>query len=386
MPIFSRDAPEPVPPADLPPGFRKGRGVGSNRDPRFSRWTRVVEPELADALAEADPEYLQEAALRTAVTEIDARSIISRNQSPDVPFDQSINPYQGCEHGCVYCFARPSHAYLDLSPGLDFETRIFAKRNAAELLRRELARPGYVPRLIALGANTDPYQPIERKRGLTRAVLEVLAECRHPVGITTKSALVERDIDLLAPMAAEGLVRVYLSVGTLSPELARILEPRATAPLRRIEAVRRLVGAGIPTGVIAAPVIPAINDQELEQVLSCAAEAGAHSAHYVLLRLPLEVRELFGEWLRQHFPQRAEHVMSLVRQMREGRDNDARFGSRMRGSGAFADLLAQRFRLAIRRLGLNAVRPDLDMSRFRPPARPAAGRDHHNTAAQLSLF
>ncbi|MDE3009754.1 MAG: PA0069 family radical SAM protein [Pseudomonadota bacterium] len=352
-----------------PPAFRKGRGTATNRAERFRDWTRealiapVTQHEL-DQDQDLPP-------LRTEVRMVDARSILSRNQSPDVPFDQSINPYQGCEHGCVYCYARPSHAFLDLSPGLDFETRIFAKRNAATLLRAELARPGYVPRLIALGANTDPYQPLERRLGLTRAVLEVLAECRHPVGITTKSALVERDLDLLVPMAAQGLVRVFLSVGTLQPALARILEPRATAPARRIEAVRRLTAAGVPAGVIVAPLIPAINDDEIEQVLAAAAGAGACSAHYVLLRLPLEVRALFQEWLQQHYPLRAAHVMSLIRQMRGGRDNDARFGHRMHGDGELATLIAQRFRLAARRLGLDAVRPEVDSSRFCAPAPPA---------------
>ena len=278
--------------------------------------------------------------------------------------------------GCVYCYARPSHAWLDLSPGLDFETRIFAKRNAPQLLRAELARPGYVPRLIALGANTDPYQPVERKLGLTRAVLEVLAECRHPVGITTKSALVEREIDLLAPMAAQGLVRVYLSVGPLDPALARTLEPRANAPQRRLEAVRRLSAAGVPSGVIVAPLIPAINDHEIEAILAAAAAAGACSAHYVLLRLPLEVRALFQEWLLQHHPLRAAHVMSLIRQMRGGRDNDSRFGHRMRGDGEFATLIAQRFRVCSRRLGLDQVRAAVTPGLFRPPRQ----------ARQASLF
>ncbi len=403
---------KPEPPLSaVPPGFRKGRGAGSNRAERFRDWTRET---LVETLNSADTDGPDGEASRapapaTQVREVLARSIISRNQSPDVPFEQSINPYQGCGMGCVYCYARPSHAWLDLSPGLDFETRIFAKRNAAQLLRAELARPSYVPKLIALGANTDPYQPVERKLGLSRAVLEVLAECRHPVGITTKSALVERDLDLLAPMAAQGLVRVYLSIGTLNVGLARILEPRANAPARRLEAVRRLTDAGVPCGVIVAPLIPAINDGEIEQVLEAAAEAGARSAHYVLLRLPLEVRELFGEWLQQHYPQRAAHVMSLIQQMRGGRDDDPRFGHRMRGEGEFATLIAQRFRLAARRLGLDAERDALDTRRFQAPPRqppavtsgaghpagtvrkPGAGRTDGNSrpadqACQLGLF
>jgi DNA repair photolyase len=347
--------------------------VGDNPDPRYAAWTRQADGEALDQ----DESLAAPAAPRTTVTLIQSRSIISRNQSPDVPFGQSVNPYQGCEHGCVYCFARPSHAYLDLSPGLDFETRLYAKDNAATLLRAELARPGYRPGVIALGANTDPYQPIERRYRLTRAVLEVLAEFGHPVGITTKSALVERDIDLLAPMAARGLVRVYLSISSLDAGLARILEPRATAPQRRMETVGRLAAAGIPVGVIVAPIIPAINDGAMETVLAAAAAAGASSAHYVLLRLPHEVRDLFVAWLECHFPQRAGHVMSLLQQQRGGRDNDPEFGTRMRGTGPVAELLTQRFRLASRRLGLDRARPELDCSQFQPPAA---------MAGQLSLF
>ncbi len=315
--------------------------------------------------------------MRTVVTEQRARSIISRNDSPDIPFDRSLNPYAGCEHGCIYCYARPTHAWLGLSPGLDFETRIFAKTNAAELLRQELSRPGYTPALIALGANTDPYQPAERKFEISRALLQVLSEFNHPVGITTKSALVTRDIDILAPMAERNLVRVYVSIGTLDPELARIMDPRAPSPQRRMEAVRRLADAGIPTGVLHSPVIPAINDKDIEAVLAAAAEAGAESADYVMLRLPLEVRDLFVQWLEQHFPLRAAHVMSLVQQMRDGRDNDPNFGSRMRGLGPHAELVSQRFRLAARRFGLNAARIPLDASQFSVPA--AAGD-------QLGLF
>ena len=347
----------------------KGRGVGTNERPRFEHWRR--EPVLDDAAPAGSGAQCEDDTPRpgpaTSVTVQDARSIISRNTSPDIPFDQSINPYQGCEHGCVYCYARPSHAYLGLSAGLDFETRIFAKANAAQLLRRELARPGYRPAMIALGANTDPYQPAERRLRITRSVLEVLAQCRLPVGITTKSAGVTRDIDLLAPMAAQGLLRVYMSVGTLDPELARILDPRANSPARRLQAVAELSAAGIPVGVFTSPLIPAINDHEMERVLEAASAAGASHASYVMLRLPLEVRELFVQWLAQHFPLRARHVMSLVQSIRQGRDNDPAFGTRMRGTGVYADLIAQRFRLATQRLGLNTQRMPMDASGFRPP-------------------
>ncbi|MDE2161447.1 MAG: PA0069 family radical SAM protein, partial [Burkholderiales bacterium] len=284
--------------------FHKGRGTGSNPASRFEAWRR--EPELDRCAAAGDEDEAAAAAARppTRVTAQAARSIISRNDSPDIPFDQAINPYQGCEHGCVYCFARPTHAYLGLSPGLDFETRIQAKTNAAERLRDELRRPGYTPALIALGSNTDPYQPAERRLRITRAVLELLAECRLPVSITTKSALVTRDIDLLAAMAERGLVRVHLSVGTLDRELARRMEPRAPTPARRLDAMRELAAARIPVGVFASPLIPALNDVDLERVLEAAAAAGASDAGYVILRLPLEVRDLFVEWLEHHYPLR----------------------------------------------------------------------------------
>jgi len=306
-----------------------------------------------------------------------ARSIISRNDSPDVPFDQSINPYRGCENGCSYCYARPSHAYLELSPGLDFETKLFAKTNAAELLRAELAKPGYVPSPISLGANTDCYQPIERRYKITRQILEVLAECGHPATIVTKSALVERDLDLLAPMARKNLVKVFVSIGTLDRELARKLEPRAASPQRRLDVLKSLSRNQIPCGVMVAALIPALNDQTLEQVLEAAAAAGAAEAAYVILRLPNELKGLFKDWLAAHYPERAEHVISIVRQMRGGRENDPRFGARMSGTGMFAGLIAKRFELACRRLGLNEEggghgagrRPaELDCSRFRPPS------------------
>ena len=357
----------------VPIQFFKGRGAGSNPQSRFDALTREREPAWADA-SEGETDRP-----RTRVIERDARSIISRNESPDIGFEQSINPYQGCEHGCVYCYARPSHAWLGLSPGLDFETVLFAKRNAAALLRRELARPSYVPARIALGANTDPYQPIERKLGITRAVLEVLAECRLPVSITTKSALVTRDIDLLQAMAARGLVRVDLSVGTLEPALARTLEPRANAPARRLQAIADLSAAGIPVGVFTSPLIPVVNDAEMEKVLEAAAIAGARHAGYVILRLPLEVRDLFVQWLQQHFPLRAEHVMNRVRDMRGGKDYDADFATRMKGSGVYADLIAQRFRVATRRLGLASGGGEWDITQFRRPGATDAG-------GQLELF
>jgi DNA repair photolyase len=346
----------------------KGRGATSNLEGRFEGWTREPAHDGWSAPhAEGDeaPPPLQ-----TIVTPEHAKSIISRNDSPDVGFEQSVNPYRGCEHGCVYCFARPSHAYLGLSPGLDFETRIFAKVNAAELLRRELAAPGYRCRTIMLGVNTDAYQPAERALRITRSVLEVLAECEHPVALITKSALIERDIDLLAPMARHALVHAHVSITNLDPELARKLEPRAAAPYRRVEAIRRLAEAGVPVGVMVAPVIPSMTDRDLEEILERARVAGATSAGYVLLRLPHEVAPLFKEWLGTHHPLKAGHVISLVRQMSGGKDYDARFGARQRGSGEFAELLAQRFRLACRRLGFGEGRTPLDSTRFRPPRRP----------------
>jgi DNA repair photolyase len=310
--------------------------------------------------------------LRTEVTIERARSILSHNDSPDVGFDRSINPYRGCEHGCIYCYARPSHAYLELSPGLDFETKLFAKTNAAELLKEALARPGYAPSPIALGANTDCYQPIERKYRITRQVLEVLAECEHPVTIVTKSALVERDLDLLSAMARKHLVKIFVSVGTLDRALARKLEPRAASPQRRLDVIRSLSSHQIPCGVMVAALIPALNDGTMEQVLEAAAGAGAQEAAYVVMRLPNELKDLFKDWLAVHYPQRADHVMSIVHQMRGGRDNDPRFGTRMSGTGNFAELIEKRFDLACRRFGLNghgAGRrpPPLDCSRFRPP-------------------
>ena len=304
---------------------------------------------------------------RTTVTQEHPRTIISRNRSPDVPFDRSINPYRGCEHGCIYCFARPTHAYHDLSPGLDFETRLFAKPDAAALLRAELAKPGYTAAPLALGTNTDPYQPIEAEWRVTRQVLEVLSECDHPVTITTKSDRVLRDLDLLGPMAAKGLASVCVSVTSLDPRIAMTVEPRAPAPAKRLQAVRRLAAAGVPVYVSAAPVIPAITDGELEAILGAAAEAGARHAFFIPVRLPHEVAPLFRAWLDTHFPDRAGKVMATIRSMREGRDNDPAFFTRMRGAGPWAELLRTRFHIACRRLGLNAERISLRSDLFRPP-------------------
>jgi DNA repair photolyase len=328
------------------------------------------------------PEEQDKAPLATQVTEERARSIIAHNDSPDIPFDQSINPYRGCEHGCIYCYARPSHAYLELSPGLDFETKLFAKTNAVELLKKELARAGYRPTPMAFGTNTDCYQPIERRYKTMRGLLEMLAACDHPLTIVTKSALIERDIDLLAPMAKKNLVKAFVSITTLDRKLARALEPRAASPQRRVDALHALASAGIPCGVMVAPLIPALTDPTLEAVLEASAAAGATMAGWILLRLPNEVRPLFKEWLAEHHPQRAEHVISLIRQSRGGRENDPRYGERMTGSGNFVALIEKRFELACRRLGLNteddhmSSRTGLDCTRFRPP----------NASGQIALF
>ena len=357
----------------------KGRGATFNPENRFRREQREA---VDDGWVASDPEDGDNAlpALRTVVRIQPARTIISRNESPDIPFTQSINPYQGCEHGCIYCYARPTHAYLDLSPGLDFETKLFAKPNAAALLRAELAKPAYRCEPIALGANTDPYQPIEREWKITRSVIEVLAECDHPLTITTKGALVLRDLDLLAPMAEKGLLRVFVSIAMLDRELARKLDPRAAAPHRRLQIIKALSEAGVPVGVNVAPVIPQLTDHELEAILEAAATAGARHAGWTMLRLPLEVAPLFRDWLALHYPLRAAHVMSIVRQMRGGRDNEPRFGVRMGGQGEFADLIRKRFALACKRLGLDTDRDaPLDTSRFRPPGAPDA-------PGQLDLF
>ena len=343
--------------------LRKGRGTGSNPEGRFESSVREHVDDGWTSLEEDEGR-----ALLTEVSEEHAKSVISRNNSPDVPFTYSINPYRGCEHGCTYCFARPTHAYLNLSPGLDFETRLRAKVNAAQCLERELSSPRYVCRTIAIGTNTDPYQPVERKWKITRSLLEVAAKHNQPLGIVTKNALVERDLDILAPMAQKGLAAVFISVTTLDHQLARRMEPRASAPARRIEAIRRISSAGVPVGVMFAPVIPFLTDAELESVLETAANAGASQAGYILLRLPYEVKHLFRDWLEDHFPLKAAHVMNRVQAMRDGRDNDPEFGSRMVGKGEFADLLRKRFEIACRRYGLNLNKRDLDVSQFRRTA------------------
>jgi DNA repair photolyase len=358
-------APDPLRRA---PGEAPERGRGATYNP-LNRYRREGREAYDDGWHAATPELIDDEPrpLKTTVTIQPARTIIAHNASPDIPFNQSINPYQGCEHGCIYCYARPTHAYHDLSPGLDFETRLFAKPNAPELLRAELGRQGYRCDPIALGTNTDPYQPIEREWKVTRGILEVLVEHEHPFTIVTKSALVERDIDLIAPMAAKNMARVYLSITTLDKELARSLEPRAATPPRRLQAAKALADAGVPVGVLVAPVIPQLNDRDLESILEAAAAHGALHAGWIMLRLPLEVAPLFRDWLDAHYPLRAEHVMSVLRQLRGGKDYDARFGTRMRGTGPFAELIEKRFALACKRLGLNRDRTPLDTSRFRPP-------------------
>ena len=340
----------------------KGRGAASNSEGRFETTAREAVDDGWEREAEPAPHPA------TTVNEERARSIISRNESPDIPFEQSINPYRGCEHGCIYCYARPSHAYLNLSPGLDFETKLFVKTNAAELLRAEWAKPGYRVSPINLGANTDPYQPIERRYRITRQILEAMLEHRHPVSIVTKNAMVERDLDLLAPLARQNLVYVFVSVTSLDNKLASKLEPRASAPHRRIEAIRVLSEAGVPCGVLVAPIIPMLTDRWMEQILERARDAGAQMAGYTILRLPWELKTLVREWLELHFPERAEHVLSLVRQMRGGRDNDPRFGKRMRGEGEFAELIRQRFAIATRKFDLSRGRNlTLDCASFIAP-------------------
>jgi len=318
---------------------------------------------------------------KTTVTAEEARKILSRNDSPDIPFDVAANPYRGCEHGCVYCYARPTHSYLGYSPGLDFETRLVAKANAVEALRAELARPGYKPSPINIGSATDAYQPIERDWRLTRGMLELALETRHPVTIVTKNALVARDLDLLAALAQQNLVVVYISITTLDAGMARTLEPRAAAPWRRLEAVRSLTDAGVPVGVLVAPVIPFINDQSMEHILQEAKAAGAHYASYTVLRLPWEVKTLFEDWLNAHYPDRAQRVLHRIEDLRNGRRNDPNFGSRMRGTGIWADLLRQRFTVATRKLGLNRTRLSLDCSRFVPPEGPGASASLFDRAA-----
>lgn len=340
---------------------RKGRGSLSNRDGRYEKLHHEA---IDDGWSSADEQL---SPLRTTVSEDKSQSVITRNQSPDVPFEQSINPYRGCEHGCIYCYARPTHAYLGLSPGIDFESRLFAKHDAARLLETELQNPRYRCRTIALGTNTDPYQPVERRLGITRQILQVLARYRHPVTIVTKSALVERDIDILAPMAKDGLAHVTFSLTTLDRQLVRRMEPRTTAPQRRLQSLRTLADSEIPTGVLVAPVIPSLTDAELESIVTACAEAGVRSATYVLLRLPLEIKDLFKEWLAVHYPLQQGHIMSLVRQTRQGKENDPHFGTRITGTGAYAKMIGHRFELICKRLGLDQVPAPLDTTKFLVP-------------------
>jgi DNA repair photolyase len=367
----------------------KGRGSVSNLQGRYELyaresfddgWTDGWDDERADTRAP----------VKTQVFEEKAKHILTRNASPDIPFNVSLNPFRGCEHGCIYCFARPSHSYLSLSPGLDFETKIFAKVNAPELLRRELAHPSYVPEPIALGVNTDAYQPCERGLRLTRRVLEVLHECEHPVALITKSSLIERDIDLLADMASRHQAMAALTITTLDPAIARTLEPRAAAPARRLRTIRTLTDAGIPVGVSIAPVIPFITEPDLERVVAAVAEAGAVSASHIVLRLPWEVNPLFQQWLQAHFPERAQRVMNRLREMRGGKDYDASFGKRMQGEGVWADLIRQRFEKAADKYGLGKRAggfKELDASRFRRPLTvPKCNRGTENSSGQLDLF
>jgi len=372
VPTARRDE-APLPEA----GPLKGRGTAWAIEHRYARQSSGLED---DGWGNLDQQAGEEhVAPVTQIIEERVKTIVSSNDSPDISFDLSINPYRGCEHGCIYCFARPTHSYLNMSPGLDFETRIIAKVNAAQRLRETLAKRGYQPKLLNIGSATDAYQPVERKLRITRSVIELLAECEHPFSLVTKSSGIERDLDLVAPMAERRLAAVYVSVTSLDPELARILEPRAAAPHRRLQTISTLAKAGVPVGVSVSPVIPFINEPELERILEAAAIAGATSAFSIVLRLPWEVNPLFQQWLDQHFPQRAARVMARVREMRGGKDYDARFGARMSGEGVWAQLLAQRFSKAVARLGLNRERVELDLTRFKPP-RP----ERHD--GQVDLF
>src|SRR6266581_3442549 len=371
----------PSTPAGVPSAFpelavaieserRRGRGSQSNASGRYEAEARVAFDDGWQSLEELPP-------FKTTVGVDTSRKVITRNESPDIGFDRSINPYRGCEHGCVYCFARPTHAYLGLSPGLDFESKLFVKPDAPALLEKELSAPNYQPRTIAIGTNTDPYQPIERKYQVMRGILEVLERAGHPVGIVTKSALVLRDIDILSRMARRNLVKVALSVTTIDPKLARVMEPRAATPSRRLDALRELAQAGVPTSVMVAPIIPAINDAEIERILDAASAVGVQGAGYVLLRLPIEVRDLFREWLMTNFPDRYRHVFSLIRDLRGGKDYDSEFGKRMTGTGPIAWMIGRRFEAACEKLGLNKTRAKLTTEHFSPP---------HSESAQLSLF
>ncbi|HEV3158981.1 MAG TPA: PA0069 family radical SAM protein [Xanthobacteraceae bacterium] len=379
---MSRSSALKRPPATLPsapagePGAavdrerRRGRGTASNAAGRYEPLARVAFDDGWQGLEQLPP-------FKTTVTIDATRKIIARNDSPDLSFDRSINPYRGCEHGCVYCFARPTHAYLGLSPGLDFESKLFMKPNAPELLERELSAPDYSPKTIAIGTNTDPYQPIERRYQIMRRILEVLDRAGHPVGIVTKSALVLRDLDILTRMAKRDLVKVAISVTTLDPKLARVMEPRASTPPRRLGALRELVKAGVPASALVAPVIPAINDAEIERILEAIAETGVRHAGYVLLRLPLELKDLFREWLIENFPDRYRHVINLIRETRGGKDYDSSWGKRMTGSGPIAWMIGRRFEVACERLGFNLTSVKTTADHFQPP-RPSA--------EQLDLF
>jgi len=341
---------------------RRGRGAQTNASGRYEHEARAAFDDGWQSLDELPP-------FKTSVGLDTARKVISRNDSPDIGFDRSINPYRGCEHGCVYCYARPTHAYLGLSPGLDFESKLLMKPDAPALLEKELTASNYEPRTMAIGTNTDPYQPIEREHKIMRGILEVLEKTGHPVGIVTKSALVTRDIDILARMAEKNLAKVAISVTSLDPKLARTMEPRASTPLRRLEALRQLSAAGIPTVVMTAPLIPALNDSEMERILDAAAHAGVKEANYTLLRLPLEVRDLFREWLIANYPDRYRHVFTLIRDMRGGKDYDSQWGARMKGTGPMAWMIGRRFEIACERLGLNRKRVKLSTSHFVQPAK-----------------
>ena len=365
--LASHPAPFPVSGAVAP---ERRRAATSNPSGRFETRQRADLDDGWGVLEDLPP-------FRTEIIHEKPRTLITRNNSPDIAFERSINPYRGCEHGCVYCFARPSHAYLGLSPGLDFESRLFVKDGAAEVLRRELSAPGYQPKILAIGTNTDPYQPIEREHRVMRGVLEVLAQTNHPVAIVTKSALVLRDLDLLAPMAEKGLVKVALSVTTLDRDLARAMEPRATTPSRRLEAIEKLSQAGVPSAVMVAPVIPGVTDHEIETILARAQAHGAREAGYILLRLPLETRELFANWLLEHFPDKYRKVLALLRSTREGKLYDSAWGKRMTGAGPYAWMIGRRFELASERLGLSKTKVRLRTDLFQPPERGER---------QLSLF
>jgi DNA repair photolyase len=353
----------PIESGGIAAGRRRGRGAQTNRSGRYEPIAYEPSDDGWESFAELE-------ALTTEVHEVPARRILARNDSPDIGFDRSINPYRGCEHGCIYCFARPTHAFLGLSPGLDFETKLFAKTNAAQALERELAEPGYEVSTIAIGTNTDPYQPIERRYRIMRRILEVLSATNHPVGIVTKSALVLRDLDILTSMAKRGLVKVAVSVTTLDRRLARAMEPRASTPDKRIETLQRLVGAGVPASVMVAPIIPGLTDMEMERILERASSVGIKNAGYVLLRLPLEIGDLFTEWLQANCPDRAKRVLSLMRSTRGGKLYDAKWGERMVGDGPYAWMIGRRFEMAAERLGMNKSSVELRTDLFTPPSRP----------------